>query len=155
MSDVLETILAFLADIGITATEGPVPPESFLPGVRISAGTLIFDRASLRWPSDLLHEAGHIAVMPSSLRRSLDDALDAEPEAENAGEVEAIAWAYAASVHLQLDAAVLFHEGGYRGQSPGLIMTFTHGVYPGAYGLSLAGMTTTAIYPRMTRWLRE
>ena len=149
----LETILRFLEEIGIPAREGDVAADSFLPGVRIERGALVFDRASLRWPSDLLHEAGHIAVMPPGLRPGLDDALDAATPA-HAGEVEAMAWAYAAAVHLKLDIATLFHEGGYRGHSPGLVTTFSMGVYPGAFGLAQAGMAEAGVYPRMTRWLR-
>jgi len=150
----LDSILRFLDEIGIAAREGEVPPGSFLPGVRIERGALVFDRAALRWPSDLLHEAGHIAVMPPELRAQLDDALDAETP-PHAGEVEALAWAYAAAVHLGLELTDLFHEGGYKGQSAGLITTFSCGVYPGAAGLVQAGMTQPAIYPRMSRWLRQ
>jgi hypothetical protein len=125
---------------------------------------LVFDRATLRWPGDLLHEAGHIAITPSSLRSALDDALDASSSAPHSGEAEATAWAYAAVAHLQLHPSVLFHEGGYRGHSAGLIASYSHGVYPGAFGLAQAGMTLTGAdaslagvrpYPAMIRWLRE
>jgi hypothetical protein len=164
MAEALTTILSFLGEIGLRASEGPVPPGSFLPGIRIAHGTLVFDRAALRWPGDLLHEAGHIAVTPASLRPTLDDALDPSHSAPHGGEVEAMAWAYAASVHLELDPKVLFHEGGYHGHSEGLILTYGQGVYPGASGLAEAGMTFApedarhagvAPYPRMARWLRE
>jgi hypothetical protein len=164
MRDSLDVILAFLDEIRIVAREGIVPPDSFLPGIRIAGGCLVFDRAALRWPGDLLHEAGHIATTPPSLRASLDDALAGSDSVPHAGEVEATAWAYAAIVHLQLDPAVLFHEGGYRGHSEGLIRSYGFGVYPGAFGLAQAGMTLVGSeaqsrglppYPRMTRWLRE
>lgn len=164
MQSTLDAILTFLHEIELSASEGFVPPDSFLPGLRVSRGTLVFDRAALRWPGDLLHEAGHIAVTPSSLRTALDDSLDSSGSVPHAGEVEATAWAYAAIVHLQLPPSVLFHEGGYRGHSAGLIMSYSHGVYPGAFGLAQAGMTVVgteaqlagvAPYPRMTRWLRE
>jgi hypothetical protein len=160
----IEPIIAFLEEIQLPVSEGVVPPDSFLPGLRISQGGVIFDRASLRWPGDLLHEAGHIAVMPSALRPSLSDALDSESEVPHGGEVEALAWAYAALVHLELHPSVLFHDGGYRGNSTGLITTFGLGVYPGAFGLAQAGMTLVGAearaagippYPRMIRWLRE
>lgn len=164
MLNTLDSILAFFRDIQLDANEGFVPADSFLPGVRVSQGTLIYDRGALRWPGDLLHEAGHIAVMPSSLRMTLDDALDAINDIPHAGEMEATAWAYAAIVHLRLDTSVLFHEGGYKGHSDGLIRSFQYGVYPGAFGLAQADMTMigeeikrtgVAPYPEMTRWLRE
>lgn len=160
----LEVILAFLEQIGLTASEGMVPPDSFLPGIRVAQGTLVFDRAAVRWPGDLLHEAGHIAVTPAALRCTLDDALATTSAIPHAGEAEATAWAYAAIVHLQLPPALLFHEGGYRGHSTSLIATFSCGVYPGSFGLSQAGMTLSSAaaknggvpaYPHMTRWLRE
>ncbi len=163
MPDSLLVIVEFLRGIGIELREGAVPAGSFLPGVAISSGTLVFDRAKLRWPGDLLHEAGHIAVVPEALRRTLDDALDASDCTPHAGEAESIAWSYAAAVRLGLDPAVLFHPEGYKGQSAGLIFSYGNGVYPGAFGLAQAGMTITgtearaagvAPYPSMIRWLR-
>lgn len=159
----LEAILTFLREIGISASEGVVPPDSFLPGIRVAHGALVFDRDSLAWAGDLLHEAGHIAVTPASLRPTLDDLLAASSAVPHAGEAEATAWAYAAIVHLKLPPSVLFHAGGYHGNSAGLITTFSCGVYPGAFGLSEAGMTLignaaqtagVAPYPHMSRWLR-
>jgi hypothetical protein len=82
----------------------------------------------------------------------------------NAVEVLATAWAYAAITHLGLDPKILFHEGGYRGMSKGLLFTYGVGVYPGSYGLQEIGMTATrplalqlkvAAYPDMLKWLRD
>lgn len=162
--EILDTILAFLDGIHLPAGEGPVPADSVLPGIRLVCGTLVYDRAALRWPGDLLHEAGHVAVTPAALRPVLSDALEVPVGAPHSGEAEATAWAYAATVHLRLPPAVLFHDGGYRGHSAGLIRSFGCGVYPGAFGLAQAGMTLVGAdarlagvppYPRMTRWLRE
>lgn len=158
------TIIDFLRSIGIVVREDDVSDDAFLPGLRIEAGELIVDRAKLRWPGDLLHEAGHIAVTPENERARLTDDVDGQVEAAHAGEVEATAWAYAATVVLGLSPSVLFHEGGYRGKSAALILTYSVGVYPGAYGLSQAGMTRVgeagqeegvAPYPNMVHWLRQ
>lgn len=160
----LERILAFLDEIRLPAAAGPVARDSFLPGVRIAGGVVVYDRAALRWPGDLLHEAGHIAVTPPSLRAALNDALDVAAAIPHAGEEEATAWAYAAVLHLGLDPSLLFHAGGYGGHAEGLIQSFGLGVYPGAHGLAQAGMTCIGVqaqragvapYPRMTRWLRD
>ena len=79
------------------------------------------------------------------------------------GEIEATAWAWAATRHLGLDSAVLFHDGGYHGRSVGLRTTFELGVYLGASGLAAAGLTLlpaqvlpggTPAYPHMLAWLR-
>ncbi|HWY24559.1 MAG TPA: hypothetical protein VNX47_06550 [Nevskia sp.] len=156
-------IVAFLRGIGIEVIEGEVPQDSFLPGLRIAAGRLVYDPARLCWPGDLLHEAGHLAVMPAALRGLLDDRIEVPPEAEHAGEIEAMAWSYAAVRALELDPAVLFHQGGYRGHSEGLLLSFGLGVYPGSGGLQAAGMSLspaqaaaagTQPYPSMQRWLR-
>jgi hypothetical protein len=154
---VTQTLLDFLAGIGITVSEGAVPADSFLPGIRLVAGTLVVDRAALRWPGDLLHEAGHIATTPAALRASLDDQLADDPAIAHRGEAEATAWAWAALTQLALPAELLFHEGGYHGHSAGLALTYAMGVYPGATGLAQAGMTRLGGedgYPRMQRWLR-
>lgn len=159
----LSILTAFLDQIGIEAAPGAVPAQSFLPGIRVVGGRLIYDAAALVWPGDLLHEAGHIAVVPAALRAQLSDGLELDAVIENASEVEATAWAFAAVCHLGLDPAVLFHEGGYVGASPGLRVTFSLGVYPGAAGLAQAGMTHVGeearlaglpVYPQMARWLR-
>lgn len=163
-SGTLDLVLDFLSKVEVPVREGPVPADSVLPGILVSRGWLIIDRAAIRWPGDLLHEAGHIAVTPAAHRDELDGALESSSQAPFSGEVEATAWAYAAIVHLGLDPAVLFHEGGYHGQSAGLIQTYGLGVYPGSHGLAMAGMTVVGAearrtgeppYPHMRRWLRD
>lgn len=164
MESATDRIIHFLRGIGVAVRETNFASASFLPGVRIVDGGLHVDRVALRWPGDLLHEAGHLAVVPASARTALNDALEAQQKIEHGGEVEATAWAYAAVVHLGLDPAVLFHEGGYHGQSAALIRTFSYGVYPGSFGLAQAGMTLIGQdavhagippYPHMTQWLRR
>ena len=164
MQSTREIIVGFLSGIGITVIEGPISGNSFLPGLCIVNGTIVYDIGALRWPGDLLHEAGHIATMPSALRHQLNDSLQESIAAPHAGEVEATAWAYAAIVHLGLSPSILFHGEGYDGRSASLIMTYTHGVYPGCFGLAQAGMTllsaeadsaAVAPYPNMIRWLRD
>lgn len=164
MDPVIDRIVAFLRGIGLSVREGEVGDSAFLPGLRIEAGGLVFDRDRLTWPGDLLHEAGHIAVTPPAHRARLPDALEELSAFAQGGEAEATAWAWAASVALGLDPAVLFHEGGYHGRSAGLVTTFSLGVYPGSQGLVRAGMTTfepqaralgVPPYPHMIRWLRD
>lgn len=159
-----QAIVGFLRGIGLVVREGAVPDDAFLPGLVVERGEIVFDAGRLAWPGDLLHEAGHIAVTPPAQRRLLPESLSGHPIDAEGGEVEATAWAYAASVALGLDPAVLFHEGGYHGKSAGLVLTYALGVYPGAKGLADAGMTQVGDqarqagvppYPHMTTWLRE
>lgn len=163
VSDPIQTIVDFLNAIGISARPGVVPEDSFLPGLRIVDGGLIYDPVALRWPGDLLHEAGHIATTPSDLRAGLNDALVDAPTAPFGGEAEATAWAFAALMHLRLPLPLLFHDGGYHGKSAGLMVTYSMGVYPGCHGLTQSGMalsireaarTGMPAYPQMIRWLR-
>ena len=157
-------IMAFLREVGLDVAEDELAGgNSFLPGVRIARGGLRVDLARLRWPGDLLHEAGHLAVVPAALRAGMDDALAELPSVPHGGEIEATAWAWAALQHLRLPSDVLFHDGGYHGHSPGLRMTFELGVYPGAAGLVSAGLAESpaqaassgvAPYPHLQAWLR-
>ncbi|MCX7033083.1 MAG: hypothetical protein NT046_03815 [Arenimonas sp.] len=164
MAEPTGPIVEFLRGIGLVVREGEVPDDTFLPGVRIASGALVFDPQRLTWPGDLLHEAGHLAMTPAAARGALCDDLAGQEADAHAGEAEATAWAYAAIVALGLDASVLFHPGGYHGQSESLIATFGMGVYPGCRGLSESGMTLTGAaareqgvppYPHMQRWLRD
>lgn len=157
-------IVDFLRAIGLKVQYAELGDACFLPGIEIRDGALRVDRARLRWPGDLLHEAGHLAVLPAALRALQSGDLHGSEQAAHAGEAEATAWAYAACCALSLPADLLFHEGGYHGRGAALAMTFSLGVYPGLHGLMQAGMAHGLAeakqlgaepYPRMRRWLRE
>jgi hypothetical protein len=160
----LLAILGFLRQAGIAVREEPVPEGSFLPGLRIRRGELAYDPQRLLWPGDLLHEAGHLAVLPAALRAQADDDLKELPEADFGGEQEALAWAYAAACALGLPLEVLVHDGGYKGQAAALRQMYALGMYPGLQGLCAAGMAESPRfmqqcgplhYPQMLRWLRD
>jgi len=159
----IATIVDFLRAIGLDVEYAELGGACFLPGVEIRDGGLRVDRARLRWPGDLLHEAGHLAVLPAALRAVQSGDLHDCQQAAHAGEAEATAWAYAACRALRLPIELLFHEGGYHGQGAALAMTFSLGVYPGLHGLMQAGMAyglaeaqqfSVQPYPSMRRWLR-
>ena len=154
-------IVAFLEGIGLAVREAEIGDRSFLPGLLTRDGGIVLDRRRLEHPGDLLHEAGHLAVLaPADRARfgSDDDQLDL-PQLE----VAAVAWSFAAVVHLSLRPEVVFHSGGYRGRGAALARTYAFGVYPGAPALEAAGLTLTgararaagvAPYPHMLRWVR-
>jgi hypothetical protein len=157
-------IVDFIADIGLTISEETLPVDTFLPGVALRDGGLVVDPAALVWPGDLLHEAGHLAVLPAAIRGRANDDLADEAGVDHAGELEAMAWAWAAVVELGLPPEVLIHEGGYNGKSRDLLQMYTFGVYPGLQGLCATGMTAApgfapeplpVRYPQMLRWLRD
>ncbi len=157
-------IVDFIAGIGLPIAEAALPDGTFLPGIAIRDGGLVVDPAKLAWPGDLLHEAGHLAVLPTALRPTAHDDLVDEADVEHAGELEAMAWAWAAVVELGLPPEVLIHDGGYNGKSRDLLQMYAFGVYPGLQGLCAAGLTAApgfapeplpVRYPQMLRWLRE
>lgn len=158
-------IAEFLTSVGIEVVPARLEEgECLLPGIRVEGGRLLVDEAGLTYPGDLLHEAGHLAVAPGDVRPGLSGEVVIPGADMDASEVHATAWAYAAVVHLGLDPKILFHGGGYRGKSEGLLFTYGVGVYPGAYGLQQFGMTATgaaaremgvAPYPNMLKWIRD
>ena len=150
-----------LARIGIPIEEGPLPEDTFLPGIALRAGRIAVDPGKLVWPGDLLHEAGHLAVLPGTRRNDEQAEL---AEAEHGGELEAMAWAYAAAVEIGLPGQILVHEGGYNGKARDLLQMYDFGVYPGLKGLCATGMAASpgftpecgsVCYPRMLKWLRD
>lgn len=183
-SPLYRQIFDFIAGLGLPIAETTLTDATFLPGIAIRDGGLLVDPARLRWPADLLHEAGHLAVLPPSLRAQAHDDLPGHDDGDghdHAGEQEALAWAWAAAMHLGLPPDALIHEGGYRGKSRELLQMYAFGVYPGLRGLCALGMTsapgfvtpeferpelersgaaasdthTQSIrYPQMHRWLR-
>src|SRR4051812_25598768 len=115
ISALLDKCIHFLNSIGIPVIERPIAAGSFLPGLSIEQGCIVIDRHNLKYPGDILHEAGHIAIVPSAERITLDASALAEREHREAEEMMAIAWSYAACVHLKLDPYYVFHDDGYKG----------------------------------------
>jgi GNAT superfamily N-acetyltransferase len=154
--DLVAQMTFFLREIGLTVELAPVPRSSFLPGIQPISNGLRIDIAALLYPGDLLHEAGHLAMMLPQQR------MAEFPSSEGAAEeMGALAWSYAAAVHLGIAPEVVFHSNGYRGQANDLIQGFAN---PNPIGLPFLwwiGLTTQpldgkpSIYPCMTRWLRE
>lgn len=147
----MQQILDFLAHIGIAAREATITGETFLPGIRVERGSILYDSSRMTYPGDLLHEAAHIAFAPASERESMSDEVGTGPGEEMA----AIAWSYAAAIHLNLDPAIVFHDGGYKGSSRALIENFAQRRYIGVPLLQWAEMTTYETFPAMTSWLRN
>jgi hypothetical protein len=155
----LSTIAAFLSEIGLPVEIGEIPQPTFLPGIHLESGILRVDPGRLSWPGDLLHEAGHLALLTERERKQVaGDVGD-----DGGDELGAIAWSYAAALHLRLDPSVVFHENGYRGGSRSILENFAAGRYIGLptlqwRGLTLDEKTACALgvkpYPHMLRWLR-
>lgn len=177
-----DRIVEFLRGIGLTIEVGPFGAQGFLPGVTIERGVMRVDPQHLHVSGDLLHEAGHIATVPSrlrprlgmnletSLRQAVDD--DPDPLAQVAlfhTETMALAWSYAALRALDLPPETIFFAGGYRmdaGQQARFLHLLESGNNFGIAHLAHAGMTGPCgimamlhdnglpPFPTMTRWLQ-
>lgn len=158
-----DAIIRFIRSIGIELDEGSIQEPTFLPGIKIENGRLRVDRSRLLYPGDLLHEAGHIAVAPADERPLLNEAFISNSAHREAEEMMAIAWSYAAAVHLRLDPLVVFHDHGYNGGGRSIAENFCAGHYFGTPMLQWCGLTlhpapgirTEKTYPHMLKWLRE
>jgi hypothetical protein len=147
-------IVAFLRSVGLEVEPAELGDGGFLPGIAVERGALRYDEERLTYPGDLLHEAAHVAVAPPEARPRMTGDV-AVPGLDMAMlEVAAVPWSYAAALEIGIDPALVFHAGGYRGKSEGLLRTFAAGVYPGVNLLVAAGLTEPQLYPRMLRWLR-
>ena len=158
-NELTSTIAGFLIEIGIDVKPGKIEVKTFFPGMYIDRGAITVDESILKNPGDILHEAGHLAVLMPEERKVV---------VGNAGktggqEIMTIAWSYAACIHLGLDTAVVFNDDGFSGESPSLIENFGNGRYIGVPGLQRFGMTLDSkqaaelgreSFPKMTRWLR-
>lgn len=162
--EMVSTILAFFDEIGITYSYDRVSAESFLPGIEVRQGGLVIDRESLQHPGDLLHEAGHLAVAPPVLRPSLNGEVVIPGTDANVLELIAMLWSYAACLHLKIEPATVFHEGGYHGRSKSILANFEIGVFLGVHELEAVGMTLSPAdaarrdrkpFPFMQKWLRD
>jgi hypothetical protein len=151
-------IVAFLRGIGLSVQAGAVAGRTALPGIDISHGSLVVDERVMRHPGDLLHEAGHLAVVPAARRAVFHHDVGNDPGEEMA----AIAWSYAAAMHLGIDPAIVFHDAGYRGSSAAILASFERTPPIGVPLLGWLGMTVPTeritsqgapTFPHMTSWL--
>ncbi len=159
-----ETVVSFLESIGFIIEFHVLETDSFLPGISICNGTIIIDKQRMKYSGDILHEAGHLAVIPKAERVLLcehDIALRPQREAE---EMMSIAWSYAVCLHLGIAPEFVFHDEGYKGGGSNIVENFKEGRYFGVPMLQWVGMALeekNAIeqgkpaYPAMLRWLRE
>jgi hypothetical protein len=154
-----EKAVEFIRSLGIPVYFDTITSHTFLPGISIWNGALTIDRKGLKYPGDILHEAGHISVVPAAERSLLNADSIAKREQREAEEMMAIAWSYAACVYLDIDATFVFHDNGYKDGGSNIAENFKEGRYFGVPVLRWVGMCNNPEeqngYPKMTRWLRE
>lgn len=163
--ELVHKMTQFVNEIGINISFGVIPKEKeFLPGICIHKGGLLIDFVSLTNPGDILHEAAHLAVAKSSDRLLMDGVLETNTDKSAGEEMMAIAWSYAAALHLKIDPLVVFHENGYKNGGNSIVENFSEGRYFGLPLLQWAGLTldeknatlqNLEPFPKMLRWIRD
>lgn len=170
-NEITEKIVAFIREIGIDVQFCELHDHMFVPGIVVRKGAIYIDREKMTWPGDLLHEAGHLAVLLPEERPQFPEIPEGVDSAGNlwhqktgGDEMAAIAWSWAALNHLQLKPEVVFHAEGYKGGSENLVENFSEGRYIGLpllcwMGLCADEKNAAAMqvkpYPHMLRWMRE
>ncbi|AEW01850.1 hypothetical protein A4D02_07550 [Niastella koreensis] len=159
-----EQCIDFLNNVvGIETSFRKIGNKSFLPGLLINKGTIIIDKDALEHPGDILHEAGHIAIVPAFERLGLSEKDIVKRRNREGEEIMAIAWSYAACIYLSIDPFFVFHEEGYRGGRDFITDGCRDKNYIGLDMLENIGMTfndkkarksNQLPYPHMVKWLR-
>ncbi len=126
--EIISKIFAFLDKIGIEHEESKIEGPVFMPGMTIQNGKLIVDPPAVKYPGDLLHEAGHIAVTAAE-RRNI---MNGDIATENAGEeIATLLWSYMAAREIGIPPEVVFHPAGYKGDSEWLVTNFNNKTFIG------------------------
>lgn len=153
-----QKIIRFLEQIGIPVIETELSDDCFLPGLALAGNSILMDPKRLKYPGDLLHEAGHLAVTSEELR-PLIGTPEMDPSWPSDGdELAAILWSYAALRHLELEPTVVFHPDGYKNESEWLVQQFADKNYIGLPLLEWMGFCSSKDgekpFPYLLKWLR-
>lgn len=152
-------ILGFITEIGITVTEKNLSDDTFLPGLELGPGCIYVDYDKLKYPGDLLHEAGHLAVTTPKQRALIGTDAIEQPWPTDGEEIVAILWSYAAAKYIDIPVEVVLHPDGYKGQADWYVNTLESGTYIGLPLLEWMGLTgpqgSPDAFPKMKHWLRQ
>ena len=161
--NIIKAITAFLQSIGINVLFDVIDAaQCFVPGIKIINGCLLLDLKNLKYPGDILHEAGHIAVATPGDRVQLNGILEMNTDKAAGEEMMALAWSYAAAIHLNINPQIVFHANGYNGGGIQLIDSYENGNGCGVPMLAWIGLTNaksdklikTECFPHMIKWIR-
>ncbi|SRX53844.1 hypothetical protein [Aequorivita sp. CIP111184] len=155
---ILDKIFTFLEEIGVIYNLTQIGVDTFLPGLQIRNGALQIDLQKLKYPGDLLHEAGHIAVTPSQERGIINDNVTENNESKAGDEMAVLLWSYAAAQEIGLATEIVFHENGYKGDAKWLKEQFESGNYIGLPLLQWMGFSDISgdyVFPKVKMWLRK
>jgi len=155
-------IARFIRDIGLDLEFRPIDTPTFLPGIHIENGVVQADPEKLLYPGDLLHEAGHLALLPSEERKKITGNVEPGDNKQNSLEMGVICWTWAAILHLDIDPTVVFHKAGYHGASNYYIQMFSTGQFIGLPVLQWMELckhqsdtSDLEPFPHMVKWIRD
>lgn len=160
----LEKTVRFLEEIGLSVIEKNLDENTFLPGLALGPGIVYVDYEKLKYPGDMLHEAGHLAVTTSAERNQAGTDQMAQDWPTQGEEIAAMLWSFAAAKHLELPIEFVFHPDGYKNNSDWLISNFNSENYIGlpllewaglAFGKERALKEEKEAFPVMVKWLRD
>lgn len=173
--------IGFLSGIGLELVQvGSIEGESFLEDVRVVAGALHYVAGAKA--CNLLHEAGHIAVVPARFRHLMNDdvelgtkemfkqmELEGVPPGSReweivlqASEVEATAWSWAAGKAAGIPDEMIIEDWCFNGEGPVTRSMLRARRHYGINGLAHAGFCRTSesdrrpglVYPHLNFWLQ-
>lgn len=159
----LEKVLSFLDEIGINVVEKELD-GTFLPGLSLGPNCIYIDYEKLLYPGDILHEAGHLAVTPTTDRMVAGTTEMAAEWPTQGEEMATMLWSFAAARHLELPIEFVFHPNGYKNDSEWLISTYNSENYIGIPFLEWAGLSLgkeralkegKEAFPVMQKWIRD
>jgi len=175
-----ESVVQFLQTIGLDVVFAP-GAEGFIDHVVIRDGALHVDPNARA--SGLLHEAGHVAIIPKPYRAYLSgnispgikrifselEALKLSPDDHlmraliNTGDPEATAWAWAAGKYLNIPESLIIQDDEYDAGGEYLRSALAANCYLGINGLSHSGFCVVRhnpyrplpVYPALAYWLQS
>lgn len=175
-----ERTMRFLNEIGISVQMAP-GASGFIDHIEVVNGGLHVDPRATA--SSLLHEAGHLAIVPTEFRHMLNgdlgagmrkiiqylDGLELEPDSHlerailQTGDPEATAWAFAAGRAIGLPDKLIIQDDEYSGEGRFIRNALAAGAYVGINGISHAGFCVRRanpyrplpVYPTLAYWLQH
>jgi hypothetical protein len=152
--NIIDLIVSFLRSINISVVEQELPNDTFLPGLSLYGNSILMDRETLKYPGDLLHEAGHLAITEEEIRPLIGTSKMNDNWPTDGDEIAAIIWSYAACCFLNLDLEIVFHSNGYKNESEWLIDQFNNKNYIGLPLLEWMSLCNKEEFPKMKKWVR-
>lgn len=172
----LDKVVAFIDSIGIPIQKGKVPKSSFLPNIAIKRGGIVYNDEVCT--ADILHEAGHLAIIPLQYRDICSGDMDKSAQKIwnkaqknghmeidtpifrqliQASECEAIAWSWAAGKYIGLaDEEIITDDPRhFNGEGEEIREYLSLNSHFGINGLRAGGMLDSVkSYPQLTRWVQ-